>query len=162
MSLIQHFQCFGSEINRNVFVPGNIFISRKSVASCDECDEDEGVTTSVVYKIGKLPPLFVCCFFLLTFLSCTQCQMVTFMSSSLLYVLFSRWPRPCDESEQPTSGGGWQQIPGQWSFTRGLSSYYYYYHYHHYHLTTASNFEYGVIDVLIFFCICLVFPVGLQ
>lgn len=37
-----------------VFVPGNIFISRKSVSSCDECDEDEGLTTSVVYKIGKL------------------------------------------------------------------------------------------------------------
>ncbi|TMS05626.1 Switch-associated protein 70 [Larimichthys crocea] len=34
--------------------PSNIFISRKSVASCDECDEDEGVTTSVVYKIGDL------------------------------------------------------------------------------------------------------------
>ncbi|XP_059190255.1 wee1-like protein kinase [Centropristis striata] len=34
--------------------PSNIFISRKSVASCDECDDDEGVTTSVVYKIGDL------------------------------------------------------------------------------------------------------------
>ncbi|XP_008309758.1 wee1-like protein kinase [Cynoglossus semilaevis] len=33
--------------------PSNIFISRKSVTSCDEC-EDEGPTTSVVYKIGDL------------------------------------------------------------------------------------------------------------
>ncbi|XP_030587472.1 wee1-like protein kinase [Archocentrus centrarchus] len=34
--------------------PSNIFISRKSVASCDECDEDDGLTTSVIYKIGDL------------------------------------------------------------------------------------------------------------
>ncbi|KAM6937904.1 wee1-like protein kinase [Xenentodon cancila] len=34
--------------------PSNIFISRKSVASCDECDEDDGVMTSVIYKIGDL------------------------------------------------------------------------------------------------------------
>ncbi|XP_067446658.1 wee1-like protein kinase [Thunnus thynnus] len=34
--------------------PSNIFISRKSVASCDECDDDDGLTTSVVYKIGDL------------------------------------------------------------------------------------------------------------
>lgn len=34
--------------------PGNIFISRKSVASCDDCEEEDGLTTSVVYKIGKL------------------------------------------------------------------------------------------------------------
>ncbi|CAJ1056151.1 wee1-like protein kinase [Xyrichtys novacula] len=34
--------------------PSNIFISRKTVSSCDECDEDEGLTTSVVYKIGDL------------------------------------------------------------------------------------------------------------
>uniref|UniRef100_A0A8C3AFW8 Wee1-like protein kinase n=1 Tax=Cyclopterus lumpus TaxID=8103 RepID=A0A8C3AFW8_CYCLU len=34
--------------------PSNIFISRKTVASCDECDDDEGLTTSVVYKIGDL------------------------------------------------------------------------------------------------------------
>ncbi|XP_017285700.1 wee1-like protein kinase [Kryptolebias marmoratus] len=34
--------------------PSNIFISRKSLASCDESDEDDGVTTSVVYKIGDL------------------------------------------------------------------------------------------------------------
>ncbi|XP_031151142.1 wee1-like protein kinase [Sander lucioperca] len=34
--------------------PSNIFISRKSVAGCDECDEEEGLTTSVVYKIGDL------------------------------------------------------------------------------------------------------------
>ena len=38
----------------DVFFPGNIFISRKSVASCDECDEDDGLTTSVVYKIGEV------------------------------------------------------------------------------------------------------------
>lgn len=41
---------------------GNIFISRKSVTSCDEC-EDEGPTTSVVYKIGKHPPQFFFKFF---------------------------------------------------------------------------------------------------
>uniref|UniRef100_A0A667YY49 Wee1-like protein kinase n=1 Tax=Myripristis murdjan TaxID=586833 RepID=A0A667YY49_9TELE len=36
--------------------PSNIFISRKSVASFEECDEeeDDGLTTSVVYKIGDL------------------------------------------------------------------------------------------------------------
>ncbi|XP_054911387.1 wee1-like protein kinase [Poeciliopsis prolifica] len=34
--------------------PSNIFISRKAVASCDESDEDDGLTTSVVYKIGDL------------------------------------------------------------------------------------------------------------
>lgn len=34
--------------------PSNIFISRKSIPSCDECDEDDGVATSVVYKIGDL------------------------------------------------------------------------------------------------------------
>lgn len=32
---------------------GNIFISRKSISSCDECDEDDGLTTSAVYKIGE-------------------------------------------------------------------------------------------------------------
>ncbi|KAJ3596672.1 hypothetical protein NHX12_003076 [Muraenolepis orangiensis] len=37
--------------------PSNIFISRKSVPSMDECDEDDdndALTTSVVYKIGDL------------------------------------------------------------------------------------------------------------
>ncbi|KAM6973551.1 wee1-like protein kinase [Aplochiton taeniatus] len=38
--------------------PSNIFISRKSVASIDECDEEDddndALTTSVVYKIGDL------------------------------------------------------------------------------------------------------------
>ncbi|KAF7658220.1 hypothetical protein LDENG_00015790 [Lucifuga dentata] len=34
--------------------PSNIFISRKSVASCDEYDEDDGLTASVIYKIGDL------------------------------------------------------------------------------------------------------------
>lgn len=34
------------------FSPGNIFISRKSVPSCDDGDEEDGLTTSVVYKIG--------------------------------------------------------------------------------------------------------------
>ncbi|CAG05608.1 unnamed protein product, partial [Tetraodon nigroviridis] len=35
--------------------PGNIFISRKSVSSCDDCQEEEdGLATSVVYKIGDL------------------------------------------------------------------------------------------------------------
>ncbi|XP_014851175.1 PREDICTED: wee1-like protein kinase [Poecilia mexicana] len=34
--------------------PSNIFISRKSVATCDESDEDDGLTTSIVYKIGDL------------------------------------------------------------------------------------------------------------
>lgn len=36
---------------------GNIFISRKSVPSVDECDEDDdndAMTTNVVYKIGDL------------------------------------------------------------------------------------------------------------
>lgn len=37
------------------FFPGNIFISRKSVSSCDDCEEEEdGLATSVVYKIGAL------------------------------------------------------------------------------------------------------------
>ncbi|XP_067090685.1 wee1-like protein kinase [Osmerus mordax] len=37
--------------------PSNIFISRKTIASVDECEEDDngdGLTTSVVYKIGDL------------------------------------------------------------------------------------------------------------
>ncbi|KAM9310061.1 LOW QUALITY PROTEIN: wee1-like protein kinase [Pholidichthys leucotaenia] len=34
--------------------PSNIFISRKSVASCHECDEGDELTTSVIYKIGDL------------------------------------------------------------------------------------------------------------
>ncbi|XP_056907629.1 wee1-like protein kinase [Takifugu flavidus] len=34
--------------------PSNIFISRKSVPSCDDCEEEDGLTTSVVYKIGDL------------------------------------------------------------------------------------------------------------
>ncbi|XP_069018710.1 wee1-like protein kinase [Embiotoca jacksoni] len=34
--------------------PSNIFISRKSVSNCDECEEEDGLTTSVVYKIGDL------------------------------------------------------------------------------------------------------------
>ncbi|RVE71294.1 hypothetical protein OJAV_G00050300 [Oryzias javanicus] len=34
--------------------PSNIFISRKPVASFDECDEDDGLATSVIYKIGDL------------------------------------------------------------------------------------------------------------
>ncbi|XP_003455430.1 wee1-like protein kinase [Oreochromis niloticus] len=34
--------------------PSNIFISRKSIVSCDECDEDEGLTPTVIYKIGDL------------------------------------------------------------------------------------------------------------
>lgn len=37
---------------------GNIFISRKTVCSVDACDEEEdekdGLSTSVVYKIGDL------------------------------------------------------------------------------------------------------------
>ncbi|XP_004069435.1 wee1-like protein kinase [Oryzias latipes] len=34
--------------------PSNIFISRKPVASFDECDEVDGLATSVIYKIGDL------------------------------------------------------------------------------------------------------------
>lgn len=37
--------------------PSNIFISRKSIASVDECEEDDdtdGLTTSIIYKIGDL------------------------------------------------------------------------------------------------------------
>ncbi|KAJ8396728.1 hypothetical protein AAFF_G00015660 [Aldrovandia affinis] len=34
--------------------PSNIFISRKSVACVDECDDDDGLTTSAVFKIGDL------------------------------------------------------------------------------------------------------------
>lgn len=34
--------------------PSNIFISRKTVSSCDEFDEEDGLATSVVYKIGDL------------------------------------------------------------------------------------------------------------
>ncbi|MGH0130208.1 UNVERIFIED_CONTAM: hypothetical protein FKN15_041719 [Acipenser sinensis] len=34
--------------------PSNIFISRKTVPSVDECDDDDGLSTSVVYKIGDL------------------------------------------------------------------------------------------------------------
>lgn len=34
--------------------PSNIFISRKSVPSCDECDEDDGLAPGAVYKIGDL------------------------------------------------------------------------------------------------------------
>ncbi|XP_028304618.1 wee1-like protein kinase [Gouania willdenowi] len=34
--------------------PSNIFISRKSVPNCDECNEDDELTTSIVYKIGDL------------------------------------------------------------------------------------------------------------
>ncbi|XP_061534321.1 wee1-like protein kinase [Phycodurus eques] len=34
--------------------PSNIFISRKSVSSCDEGDDEDGLNTSVVYKIGDL------------------------------------------------------------------------------------------------------------
>ncbi|XP_036399660.1 wee1-like protein kinase [Megalops cyprinoides] len=34
--------------------PSNIFISRKAVSCVDEYDEDEGLTSSVVYKIGDL------------------------------------------------------------------------------------------------------------
>lgn len=82
-SLNLNINVFWCETNRSVhvFVLGNIFISRKSVASCDECDEDDGLTTSVVYKIGKLPPQFLCnnfhhlnvlLFLLLIFLNCTQ------------------------------------------------------------------------------------------
>lgn len=40
-------------VNPGVFFVGNVFISRKSVASCDECDEEDGLKTSVVYKIGQ-------------------------------------------------------------------------------------------------------------
>lgn len=40
------------------FVLGNIFISRKSIVSCEECDEDEGLTPTVIYKIGTLTPKF--------------------------------------------------------------------------------------------------------
>lgn len=40
------------------FVLGNIFISLKSIVSCDECDEDEGLTRTVIYKIGMLTPKF--------------------------------------------------------------------------------------------------------
>ena len=45
-----------TNVNLNVFVLGNIFISRKTVSSCDDCDDEEGMT-SVVYKIGKMLPL---------------------------------------------------------------------------------------------------------
>ncbi|XP_037110655.1 wee1-like protein kinase [Syngnathus acus] len=34
--------------------PSNIFISRKAVSSCDEGDDEEGLNTNVVYKIGDL------------------------------------------------------------------------------------------------------------
>ncbi|XP_061542657.1 wee1-like protein kinase [Phycodurus eques] len=34
--------------------PSNIFISKKSVSSSHECDEDDALTSSVVYKIGDL------------------------------------------------------------------------------------------------------------
>lgn len=34
--------------------PSNIFISRKSVSSCEDPDEEDGLPTSVVYKIGDL------------------------------------------------------------------------------------------------------------
>uniref|UniRef100_A0A1A8IS80 Wee1-like protein kinase n=2 Tax=Nothobranchius TaxID=28779 RepID=A0A1A8IS80_NOTKU len=34
--------------------PSNIFISRKPVPSCDDVDEEDGVATSVIYKIGDL------------------------------------------------------------------------------------------------------------
>ncbi|CAG5957571.1 wee1-like protein kinase [Menidia menidia] len=34
--------------------PSNIFISRKTVGSCEELDDDDGPTTSVIYKIGDL------------------------------------------------------------------------------------------------------------
>lgn len=34
--------------------PSNIFISHKSVSSCEELDEEDGHATSVVYKIGDL------------------------------------------------------------------------------------------------------------
>ncbi|XP_019750284.1 wee1-like protein kinase, partial [Hippocampus comes] len=34
--------------------PSNIFISRKSVGSCDEGDDEDGLNTNVVYKIGDL------------------------------------------------------------------------------------------------------------
>ncbi|XP_066556945.1 wee1-like protein kinase [Amia ocellicauda] len=34
--------------------PSNIFISRKTVPCVDECDDDDGLSTSVVYKIGDL------------------------------------------------------------------------------------------------------------
>lgn len=34
--------------------PSNIFISRKSVSSCEDLDEEDGLPTSVVYKIGDL------------------------------------------------------------------------------------------------------------
>ncbi|KAK6472869.1 wee1-like protein kinase 1-A [Huso huso] len=34
--------------------PSNIFISRKTVPSVDECDDDDGLSTSVIYKIGDL------------------------------------------------------------------------------------------------------------
>ncbi|TNN77244.1 Wee1-like protein kinase 1-B [Liparis tanakae] len=44
----------GQSLTDTSFFLGNIFISRKTVASCDECDDDEGLTTSVVYKIGDL------------------------------------------------------------------------------------------------------------
>ncbi|XP_077424332.1 wee1-like protein kinase [Vanacampus margaritifer] len=34
--------------------PSNIFMSRKSVSSCDEGDDEDGLNSSVVYKIGDL------------------------------------------------------------------------------------------------------------
>nr|XP_006642673.2 PREDICTED: wee1-like protein kinase [Lepisosteus oculatus] len=34
--------------------PSNIFISRKTVPCVDDCDDDDGLSTSVVYKIGDL------------------------------------------------------------------------------------------------------------
>lgn len=36
------------------FKQGNIFISRKSVGSCDEGDDEDGLNTNVVYKIGMI------------------------------------------------------------------------------------------------------------
>lgn len=34
--------------------PSNIFISRKSVSTCEDLDEEDGLPTSIVYKIGDL------------------------------------------------------------------------------------------------------------
>ena len=52
---------FWSETNRGIYVLflGNIFISRKAVASCDDCDDEDGLVTSAVYKIGKMLSQFL-------------------------------------------------------------------------------------------------------
>lgn len=76
---------FWSETNSVVFVQGNIFISRKSVASFDECDEDDGLTTSAVYKIGK--QLLQSSLHLSLHLPCTHGKMDALLSKGSVLVL---------------------------------------------------------------------------